>query len=147
MQLLDLFDGANATDCYRRTDTVIPQQALALTNSEFSTTYARVLARKLWQRVINEASAAPTVVEGAFIKAAFEQVLTRRPTDAEAAACMKFLTVPVGAPNEPAAAATQPVRKAIVAGPTTSASEDPAMRARESLVHVLLNHSDFVTIR
>ena len=30
--------------------------------------------------------------------------------------------------------------------PTTPA-DDPALRAREDLVHVLFNHNDFVTIR
>jgi hypothetical protein len=26
-------------------------------------------------------------------------------------------------------------------------SDDPALRARENLVHVLMNHNDFVTVR
>ena len=28
-----------------------------------------------------------------------------------------------------------------------AAADDPAMRARENLVHVLMNHNDFVTVR
>ena len=31
--------------------------------------------------------------------------------------------------------------------PSVKPSADPARRAREGLVHVLFNHSDFVTIR
>jgi hypothetical protein len=31
--------------------------------------------------------------------------------------------------------------------PAVGPSADPEQRARESLVHVLLNHNDFVTIR
>jgi hypothetical protein len=77
--------------------------------------------------------------------AAFEQVLTRPPTAAEEATCLKFLEVQEQAARAPVdvAAASKPVTAPAEVPP----SADPAMRARESLVHALLNHNDFVTIR
>jgi hypothetical protein len=132
MQLLDLFDGASATECYRRKETVVPQQALALTNSEFSWTAARALAPRLSKQL--PASDEPGGADRAFVTTAFEQVLTRRPTADEAAACLRFL-----AQCRSMAPATAPA--------TQPATADPDSRAREALVHALLNHNDFVTIR
>jgi hypothetical protein len=43
-----------------------------------------------------------------------------------------------GASAEPASAKPQAA---------VAPSADPAMRARENLIHVLLNHNEFVTIR
>lgn len=102
----ELFDAPDALDCYRRTRSVIPQQALALTNSE--------LIHRLSAALVE--STPPPTDEG-FIIAVFERILSRTPTTAELAACSQFLTEP--------------------ANP----------RQRESLVRVLLNHNDFVTIR
>ena len=42
MTFLDLFDRANVTDCYRRSETVVPQQALAMINSPLSLAQAQV---------------------------------------------------------------------------------------------------------
>ncbi|MEJ7593711.1 MAG: DUF1553 domain-containing protein [Planctomycetaceae bacterium] len=55
MEFLELFDAANACDCYKRTSSVQPQQALALTNSELTKTLSRQLAKRLWSEV-NQAS-------------------------------------------------------------------------------------------
>src|SRR5262249_36339826 len=46
-QLLKLFDQPDPTDCYTRNESIIPQQALALSNSQFSYSQARVLARRI----------------------------------------------------------------------------------------------------
>jgi len=102
----ELFDAPNPLDCYRRTKSIIPQQALALTNSE--------LIHKV--SVDIAASIADPSAEG-FIIAAFERILSRKPTTSEIATCSQFLIDP--------------------ANP----------RQRESLVRALLNHNDFVTIR
>ncbi len=83
MPWLELFDAANACDCYKRSVSVIPQQALALNNSELTLRLGRVLARKLQ----SDAGAN----EECFIRAAFEQVLSRPPSTAEAAASTAFL--------------------------------------------------------
>src|SRR5439155_15346458 len=74
MEFLELFDGANPGECYRRTTSVLPQQALALSNSVLTLGQGRVLARKLWLQVDGEAG---------FIQATFEQVLGRSPNAAE----------------------------------------------------------------
>src|SRR6185503_2451017 len=47
VQLLKMFDQPDPTDCYTRNESIIPQQALALSNSQFSYTQARTLARRI----------------------------------------------------------------------------------------------------
>ena len=48
MEFLELFDGPNVCDCYRRTTSVLPQQALAMSNSDLLLQQSRALAGKLW---------------------------------------------------------------------------------------------------
>lgn len=119
MEFLKTFDGANPVECYLRSESVVPQQALALANSQISVEKARVLAAKIG------ISAAPE----AFVKSAFETILGRLPSAEEQAVGVRFLQ------REPDLLASWQVP-----GP-------PAARAREDFVHVLLNHNDFVTIR
>ncbi len=110
-QMAELFDPPSSLDCYRRTTTVVPQQALALSNSTLSVERSRHLADRL-----------PAAGDDdAFIHAAYLQVLARRPTAGEVNACQDFLT-----------------QQRRTASP-------PEVRA--SLVHVLFNHHDFVSIR
>jgi hypothetical protein len=101
---------------------VVPQQALALVNSELVRTHSRLLARDL--------SAKAGAEPAAFVTAAFEQVLTRAPTPAELKECLTFLR-------------EQTERHRSAKG----GAAEPALRAREQLVHVLMNHHEFVTIR
>lgn len=42
-----LFDPPGAIECYRRSKTIVPQQALALTNSRFSREQSRAIAQRL----------------------------------------------------------------------------------------------------
>jgi hypothetical protein len=118
-ELLALFDAANVTECYQRTESIVPQQALALANSSLVETSARALARRLSEEV----GTRPT----AFVTVAFEEVLGRPPTAEERSTCEYFL----------ASQANLLARKAA----------DPHQRARTDLVHVLMNHNEFVTIR
>jgi hypothetical protein len=137
---LDLFDRANVTDCYRRSETVAPQQALAMVNSALSLAQARRLAGVLTRELD---ATPPADVDTAFIAAAFERVLCRTPSDAELAVCRKFLDEQSQRLADPQALA------AFSSGgenPQKPAA-DPRGRARENLVHVLLNHNDFVTVR
>jgi len=134
VEFLKIFDSADVVECYQRKSTVMPQQALALSNSELTLKHARVLAREL-------AAGKDGQDASAFTIAAFERVLSRPPTEAELAECITFLKQQ-----------TERHAKAppVVAGPdpdVKQAAADPALRARENLVHVLLNHHDFVTIR
>jgi mono/diheme cytochrome c family protein len=129
MGFLELFDAANPCDAYRRTSSVLPQQALALTNSELVQRQGRVLAKKLWAAVGADG-------DDAFVRAAFEQVLSRPPREVELAASRDFLV-------RQAELFTGSKLAAVPDGPST----DPAARARENLVQALFNHTDFVTIR
>src|SRR5262249_10305684 len=111
---------------------IMPQQALALHNNELVRRHARLVARQLSARCKDNAE---------FIAQAFEQVLTRRPRSAELAECGGFLekmTRQHGASKQAATAADPEGR---------TPSPNPAARAREQLVHVLMNHHEFVTIR
>jgi hypothetical protein len=69
-------------------------------------------------------------------------VLSRRPNAAEATECVSFL-----------GEQTRRLRDTKMPGATgltpdgSLPAPDPALRARENLVHVLLNHHEFVTIR
>ena len=76
MEFLQIFDVASVTECYARKQAVLPQQALALVNSDFVLEQARRVAKELG---------------GDFVRAAFERVLGRAPTAEESAACAEFL--------------------------------------------------------
>jgi hypothetical protein len=131
MKFLELFDAASVNECYRRSASVVPQQALALSNSALSFEQARLLARRIPQST------------DAFIAEAFERVLSRSPSAAETAECRRFLT-------EQEARLTDATQLTSFDGEKSSRVQPavtPSLRARESLVHVLLNHNDFVTVR
>jgi hypothetical protein len=78
-----LFDAPDPGECYRRTESLLPQQALALTNGPMVHHCSQALARKL--------TAACGTDEAAWLTAAFEQVLGRPPSDDERAAAASFL--------------------------------------------------------
>ena len=130
MEFLKLFDAAAVTECYQRKDSVIPQQALAMSNSDLTIRHSRMLARKLFTQV---GSDAPT-----FVRAAFETVLARTATEDEVTACVAFLTEAVA--KLPSGSAMPDVDGKMPAS-------DPALRARENLILALMNHHDFVTVR
>lgn len=120
-KLLDIFDNANVLDCYRRTESIVPQQALALWNSKL----AQVSAAK-----INDALHAK--LKGAddarFVTAAFETVLATAPTKDELATCLEA-----------------------IAGLRTALKDvkepEQTKRVRLQMVQALINHNDFVTVR
>jgi hypothetical protein len=85
-ELGQLFDAPDAGECYRRTRTIIPQQALVLTNSDFIHGVSAAMAKSLWENLpVNERTAA------AFIRAAYETILSRSPSEAELVICSEFL--------------------------------------------------------
>jgi hypothetical protein len=132
MEFLKLFDAASVTECYQRKESILPQQALALSNSGLTRRHGRLLARKLIATTKGDAKR--------FTDEAFAHVLSRQPTDQERAECVAFLK------QQEHYYATLKVRpSADSAG--NQPSPDPKTRAGESLVHVLLNHHDFVTVR
>jgi len=164
MTFLKLFDLASVNECYRRSESVVPQQALALANSPLAIAQARLLAGTLWEEAngaapqvaATEAGAAgnaatesmkqgaPTdqAAEARFVALAFEQVLGRKPVEQEKTLCAEFLT------TQTKRLANATSLTAFDGGDAASVkpSADPRQRAREDLVHVILNHNDFVTI-
>jgi len=134
MQFLELFDGPDPCDCYRRTTSIMPQQALALMNNELVLAASRTLAERLWQELPEAggpATADAAASDARFVTAAFEQILTRPPTAQETALSLEFL---------------QRQRSAYAAAGVAS-GEQAAARSRVSLIHALFNHNDFITLR
>jgi len=83
VEFLKVFDGPAVTECYVRRPTVVPQQALAMANSELTLNESRSLARKL---------SADTGEDGdAFARAAFARILARHPKPDELKHCREFL--------------------------------------------------------
>ena len=134
MTFLRLFDAASPNDCYRRKESIVPQQALALANSSLSLEQARRLARTLQTQHPEPES---------FVRAAFEQVLCRPATSDELTTCLAFLSEQQLLFEQNA---TRLTATAADTNDVTKPARDRTVRARENLVHVLLNHHDFVTI-
>jgi hypothetical protein len=153
MDMLKVFDVASPNECFQRSESIVPQQALALANGTLSFAMARQLAGQLSPTVV---ASAPAPVEGnrragaaasqsgkSFVESAFERILGRLPNRAELGASLEYLQ------GQKALYEGGATLSRFSSGPDSliKPSADPAQRARESLVHVLLNHNDFVTIR
>ena len=83
MQFLVLFDAANVNECYRRSESVVPQQALAVANSPLSLNQSRLLARRLSE------STARAAADRDFVRRRFEQILSRPPSTDEQDRCAR----------------------------------------------------------
>jgi hypothetical protein len=130
MLMLEVFDVADPNSCYRRKESVIPHQSLAMMNSGLTLDHAKIIAEQL------------AADDNDFVTAAFETLLARAPTRQEEELCRKFLADQVAA-AEGGAVESFPGGGSAKRSP----SSDPQQRARENLVHVLLMHNDFVTVR
>jgi hypothetical protein len=128
---IDQFDAPSPTECYERRESVVPQQALALSNSALALNQSRQLATRLASQ------------KDDFLMAAFEQVLGRPPSAAEHSRCERFLREQAELLAKPGRQTPFPPSPDEVLPP----SADPVQHAREDLIHVLFNHNDFVTIR
>ena len=133
MTFMEVFDAANTNECYRRAVTIVPQQALALSNSRLSLELARKYAREITDT---------TEPREEFVAELFENLLSRQPTSEELEVCQEFLERQSELLTETASL------ESITGGPEpgVKASTDQEMRARENLVHVLFNHNEFVFI-
>ncbi|MFO1019094.1 MAG: DUF1553 domain-containing protein [Planctomycetales bacterium] len=138
MTFLALFDSANPLECYKRNESIVPQQALALANSALSLQQSRVLAKR-----INAEAGAAAESDAAFVEIAFETLLARGPSPDERNECLKFLR------DQTALLANGTKLQPIVSGETSPVppAAEPGLRAREDLILVLMNHNDFVTVR
>ena len=119
VEFLKIFDSASVTECYERKPSVMPQQALALANSELALREAKKLADEIGKTTGAD--------DSRFIDSAFLRVLSRRPTAAERKLCVDYLHKP--------------------ASGVKTASIESSIRSRENLVLILFNHNDFVTVR
>jgi hypothetical protein len=130
---LTMFDEAAVKECYRRDESIVPQQALAMTNSRLVLDSIAPIAERLMQTTaaqsksedISGTSIGPddSDEEGRFIKTAFLSLLGFAPSEQEISASRDALSQWKALPN-------------------TSDSV-----ARSYLVWTLLNHNDFVTLR
>jgi mono/diheme cytochrome c family protein len=119
----ELFDGPNPLDCYRRTRSIIPQQALAMTNSELVHQVSAAIVGN-WKAAEEGQGAELFVVE------MFKQILSRTPSNIERQVCVDAFET----------------QHALLL--QSSGDEVVATRgARESVVRALFSHNDFVTIR
>ena len=142
MPFLDMFDAPDVCDAYERVSSIRPQQALAMTNSELPLVQSRLLAQKIWLRTESIASDADER-EIEFVRSAFEQILSRPATEAELQASREFLAEQrsILASAAPIVQTTETAKRLI--GP----SADATQRSRESFIHALFSHHDFVTVR
>ena len=115
---LTLFDNANVLQCYRRSDSIVPQQALALSNSRLSIDMASKIADQFKSVKSDEE----------FVRLVFKQVLAEPPTSEEETVCL---------------AAMAEYRSVL----SSHSEEDITRRSRMGIVHSLMNHNDFITIR
>ncbi|HEU0121564.1 MAG TPA: DUF1553 domain-containing protein [Bryobacteraceae bacterium] len=87
MEFLKMFDGPNPVECYARNESVVPQQALALANSQISVEKARVLAGKIGFALAPET----------FVRTAFGTILGRPPSAEEQGVGLRYLSAQAGA--------------------------------------------------
>ena len=140
MTFLSTFDSANPVECYQRAESISPQQSLAMSNSPLTLAQSRILAEKLSEQVPADDS---EETAASFIALAFRYVLLREPTAEERSECLAFL-------KQQSERLTAGSALTSFSGGTANPvkpSADALRRARENLVHVLMNHNDFVTIR
>ena len=116
---LATFDDAGVKECYRREESIVPQQALALSNARIVHDAARAIADRL------SACGEAVADDATFVVRACEMLLHRPPTADEAATCAA----------------------AIARWRALDATADGAAAARAHLVWALFNHTDFVTLR
>ena len=116
-KFLSLFDDARVSECYRRAESIVPQQALALENSPLAMRSAAKIASRL-------NAAYPDADDRTWVQMAFLVVLGFEPSDKE---------------HELVAAALNEWKGL--------QSEVQGIEPRQLLIHSLINHNDFVTIR
>lgn len=122
-KFLTMFDNVDILQCYRRSESIVPQQALALAlaNAAVSLDASRKIAVRIHE-------AHPGGDRAIFVDGVFVLLLGRSPDEAERAACLAFWDE-------------------ISALDSVRSAGDPEATVRARLVHALLNHNVFVTVR
>ena len=80
-RFLATFDDADVFACYRRSESIVPQQALAMMNSQTAAASAKQIA----------AVFEPNISSEALVRAAFSMILARPPAQAELAESLAYL--------------------------------------------------------
>ncbi|MEC9093547.1 MAG: PSD1 and planctomycete cytochrome C domain-containing protein [Planctomycetota bacterium] len=117
-KFVGMFDDVDILRCYRRQESIIPQQALTLANSKLAFIAASKINEKLSQD--------KTIKDPGFIDRSFRLILGRPPTVKELGVCLDSLDS----------------LKNLSAG-----RNDSLQRSRTNLILALINSNDFVTIR
>jgi hypothetical protein len=86
--LAELFDAPNPFECYRRTSTIVPQQALALNNSDFVHQVAQKTALRIEELL---GSGSDKLPDRSYVQMAYLVVLSRSPSAEESSKCESFL--------------------------------------------------------
>jgi len=139
MTFLSLWDAASPNECFRRSESITPHQALSLSNSPLSFQMSRVLAGVLNDKV-GEAKSA----DSDFVHNAFDLLLGRPPSANERKESQDYIREQ--AKLYASTSGLEPFDTGEKNEKVPPAS-DPRQRARESFVHVMFNHNEFVTIR
>ena len=121
-KFLGMFDDADLLQCYRRKESIVPQQALALSNSKLANEMSMEIAKR-----IGELMKGNSIDE--FLNLSFEYLLCRVPTQEERDTCLQF------------------VESAIQLDAENRTADNEHTIARRHLIHALINHNDFITIR
>lgn len=121
---LTTFDAAAVKECYRRDESVVPQQALALANSGLILDAAEKIAHRLSQPASPNL---PPPDDTAFIDRAFRVILGMPATAEERKTTLTAIE-----------------SSRVLPEPSTSANLE---KARTVVVWALLNHNDFLTVR
>ena len=133
MPFLETFNAPDVCDAYKRTASVVPQQALAMVNNLFLLELSQSIAERLWAET--QASETDQVhLNQSFVTAGFESVLCRVPTTAERDLASQFLSEQTDIIGKESASIS------------ASPQEQPEARARRDLIHALFSHTDFLTI-
>ncbi len=96
MDMLKVFDVASPNECFQRSESIVPQQGLALANSKLSLTVAREIAGQISPLIASEPitaadgnrSAGPSSDEQ-FVAAAFDRTSGRPASRAETAGVLE----------------------------------------------------------
>lgn len=132
LTFLEMFDNADILQCYRRSESIVPQQALALANSHLAIEMSGKIARRFESDRAgshpSDQSLDPSSLENTdrtgLIDQTFFLLLGRPASDEEQSECHRFFRE------------------------LQSLSPAPSLEtARARFVQAILNHNDFITIR
>ncbi len=116
---LTTFDEAAVKECYRREQSIVPQQALALTNSQLVLDASKSIAESLARQLPPDRA----TDDGQFVDSAFRVILGIVPGEAERAASLEAMAQ------------------------WRKLGDNQNRGPQELLAWALLNHNDFVTLR